>query len=575
MKIILKYGKLHKLKFLVLFISIIVTSIFSVVYPYLFGLLVDEVFTDKNMNFFIFIVIIYFVVYMLEQIFHYFLNMSWANLTVRFAFDIRKDLFRKVFKLKSKDLDNSSTGDIITIINKDTGEFLEYITRNVFYLIMNVIRLVLTIGIIFYINVRLGIIAVVLSPVVVILTRYFGEIYKNYNKEYRTMYGKHISKVFEFINSIRDLRLLASTPKLKKIYEKESSELVEVKIKSDYIELTSERSTAFIGTIATLTIYGASAYLIVNEQLTIGMFIAALDYFNRSRGFINWLSKTYIDGKRKNVSMDKVKAMLMKDEEENYEDAKDIIISKGDIIFKNVSFGYNEKNLVLEKLNLNISKGEKIAIVGYSGHGKSSIAKLLIRLYDISSGMIKIDNQDISQVTSESLRNQIGFVFQTSYIFPGTIKENLLLGCKNDISDEELLKACKKVKILKRINELPEKLETEIGFGNVELSGGEKQRIALARTLLKDPKVVVLDEATSALDNDTEKSIIDNMDKLFEGKTVIVISHRLSTITNVDKIAVINKGKLEAYDKHDSLLLISPTYKNLFKEQLSGGGSND
>jgi len=575
MKIILKYGKLHKLKFLVLFISIIVTSIFSVVYPYLFGLLVDEVFTDKNMNFFIFIVIIYFVVYMLEQIFHYFLNMSWANLTVRFAFDIRKDLFRKVFKLKSKDLDNSSTGDIITIINKDTGEFLEYITRNVFYLIMNVIRLVLTIGIIFYINVRLGIIAVVLSPVVVILTRYFGEIYKNYNKEYRTMYGKHISKVFEFINSIRDLRLLASTPKLKKIYEKESSELVEVKIKSDYIELTSERSTAFIGTIATLTIYGASAYLIVNEQLTIGMFIAALDYFNRSRGFINWLSKTYIDGKRKNVSMDKVKAMLMKDEEENYEDAKDIIISKGDIIFKNVSFGYNEKNLVLEKLNLNISKGEKIAIVGYSGHGKSSIAKLLIRLYDISSGMIKIDNQDISQVTSESLRNQIGFVFQTSYIFPGTIKENLLLGCKNDISDEELLKACKKVKILKRINELPEKLETEIGFGNVELSGGEKQRIALARTLLKDPKVVVLDEATSALDNDTEKSIIDNMDKLFEGKTVIVISHRLSTITNVDKIAVINEGKLEAYDKHDSLLLISPTYKNLFKEQLSGGGSND
>ena len=575
MKIILKYGKLHKLKFLVLFISIIVTSIFSVVYPYLFGLLVDEVFTDKNMNFFIFIVIIYFVVYMLEQIFHYFLNMSWANLTVRFAFDIRKDLFRKVFKLKSKDLDNSSTGDIITIINKDTGEFLEYITRNVFYLIMNVIRLVLTIGIIFYINVRLGIIAVVLSPVVVMLTRYFGEIYKNYNKEYRTMYGKHISKVFEFINSIRDLRLLASTPKLKKIYEKESSELVEVKIKSDYIELTSERSTAFIGTIATLTIYGASAYLIVNEQLTIGMFIAALDYFNRSRGFINWLSKTYIDGKRKNVSMDKVKAMLMKDEEENYEDAKDIIISKGDIIFKNVSFGYNEKNLVLEKLNLNISKGEKIAIVGYSGHGKSSIAKLLIRLYDISSGMIKIDNQDISQVTSESLRNQIGFVFQTSYIFPGTIKENLLLGCKNDISDEELLKACKKVKILKRINELPEKLETEIGFGNVELSGGEKQRIALARTLLKDPKIIVLDEATSALDNDTEKSIIDNMDKLFEGKTVIVISHRLSTITNVDKIAVINEGKLEAYDKHDSLLLISPTYKKLFKEQLNGGGSNE
>lgn len=249
--------------------------------------------------------------------------------------------------------------------------------------------------------------------------------------------------------------------------------------------------------------------------------------------------------------------------------AKDIVVTRGEIEFKDVVFNFNETRTVLDGFNLSIGDGEKIAFVGSSGAGKTTLTKLLFRFYDVTGGMITIDGQDISKVTQESLRNAISLVPQEPILFHRSLKENIAYG-RRDATDEEIIAAAQKAHCHDFISQLPDGYDTLVGERGVKLSGGERQRVAIARAILKDAPILVLDEATSSLDSESEHLIQDALKTLMEGKTVIVIAHRLSTINTMDRIIVVEDGKVRATGTHSELLAHDDVYKKFWDIQAGG-----
>ena len=252
--------------------------------------------------------------------------------------------------------------------------------------------------------------------------------------------------------------------------------------------------------------------------------------------------------------------------EEDSPTAKDDVILEGDIEFKNVNFSYPTSDEVINNISFKINKGEKIALVGESGGGKTTICHLIPRFYDVTSGDILFDNISIKDITLRCLRNNIGIVQQDVFLFNGTIKENILYG-KLDASDEEVIAAAKHANIYDYIVSLPNGFDTQVGERGIKLSGGQKQRISIARIFLKNPNILILDEATSALDNTTEILVQESLNKLMKNRTSIVVAHRLSTIRDADRIFLINNGQIKEQGSHQELMELDGDYKRLYNQQ--------
>jgi subfamily B ATP-binding cassette protein MsbA len=246
---------------------------------------------------------------------------------------------------------------------------------------------------------------------------------------------------------------------------------------------------------------------------------------------------------------------------------------KGHITFENVCFGYNGDDLKVKNFSLDIAPGRKVALVGPSGSGKSTIASLLLRFYDVSSGSIKVDGTDIRRLSISGYRGNIGVVLQESFLFSGTIEENIRYG-RSDAPFEDVVKAAKMANAHDFISELPRGYQTEIGENGAMVSGGQKQRIAIARAVLRDPKILILDEATSALDTVSERTVQDALDKLMEGRTTIIVAHRLTTVQNADTIVVMRGGVIEQTGGHSKLMLEPGLYRELYSMQKRGSGKD-
>lgn len=568
MKMIWSFARPYKITFVNLFICIIVTSFIGMLYPYIFGLLIDEVFYHRNIQFFKVIVVIYCILYVGEQSLHLVLNYLAAYFATKFNFDIKNKIYEKIISLKADYLSNIHTGDLITRINKDADQIYEFIHWNVFYLIANIIRLFLSILFVAFLNIKLAVVMLIIVPVSVYISRHFSKKVKQQLKSYREGYGKYISWVFEMISGMREVQLFAAERHTARKFVLYCSKLIHLQNKTSIYELKAERTISFVALISDLCIYTAAAVLIIRGELTVGAFIAAIDYFSKANSLLKGINDANMKIQNNMVSIDKVSNLL---EEEDEREAVNtaIAITDGKIEYSNVFFKYNEENEVLEGINLVINKGEKISIVGKSGAGKSTMASLLLRFYNPTDGNIQIDGQDINNLSLKSLRKNIGIVQQECLIFNGSIRYNLTLGNPR-VTDEEVWEACRKAYIDDVIRNLPDGLDTIVGNEGINLSGGQKQRIAIARIFIKNPKILVLDEATSALDFEAESIIKKAARELSKGRSTIVIAHRLSTILDSDKVAVLKDGKIVAYDHHKKLLENCEFYGHLFREQYLG-----
>ncbi len=324
---------------------------------------------------------------------------------------------------------------------------------------------------------------------------------------------------------------------------------------------------AFIITASMTTMLILAAYEVTQGVMTLGDFVLVNAFMMQIFLPLNFLGFVYREIKSSMTNIERMFALMkVSSKVADVKGANDLRISNGNIVFSNIHFSYDLQRSILQGVNFTVAPGERVAIVGSSGAGKSTIGKLLFRFYDVTQGRIEIDGQDIAKVSQLSLRNNIGVVPQDTVLFNSTLIENVRYG-RPDATDEEVIQALRQAHLHDFIQQLPKGLETQVGERGLKLSGGEKQRVAIARTLLKNPRILIFDEATSSLDSQSEKAVLDAIDDVSQGKSSVVIAHRLSTIVNADRILVLERGKVLEQGDHTSLMAQGGRYAQLWQMQ--------
>ena len=484
--------------------------------------------------------------------------------------DIQTAVAKETLKLEIKEIDKASSGVFIDRLNKDTTDisslFMEY-TYYGSYVISNI-------GVLFAIlllNKYLFIYAVITSLCIFMICKVRYSKQAKTSKELKKLQEKKTGLTGELVRGIRDIKVLNATDtilnqtvtKIKETATKEK-EMMDESRKYYFYELFSKAIFDFMFLVLGCLLYK-------NALLTIPAFIIIYNYQGKVKNLLAGLTNILEYNKKFEVSSERIFEIIDGDafEKEQFGDI-DIKKLSGHIKFNNVEFGYGEErnNKIIDKMSFDIEPNQKVAFVGKSGAGKTTIFSLISRLYTIDKGEILIDGYNINDLTKDSLRNNISIITQNPYIFNFSIKENLLLA-KENASMREIRKACKLACIDDYIMSLPDKYDTMVGENGIILSGGQKQRLAIARALLMKTEIILFDEATSALDNETQSEIQNAIDNLKGEYTILIVAHRLSTVIDCDKIFVVDSGKIIDSGKHKELLKKCKFYKSLYEKDLN------
>ncbi|WP_124066131.1 ABC transporter ATP-binding protein [Clostridium sp. E02] len=564
-----RYAKPYTLKFIVLFLCIVITVLIGAVFPYIFGRLIDVIFYEKDLHLFFFVIEIYVFLFLVNQVFHFILNMNWAYLMTDFLFDIKEDIFKKVLSLKGQYLADMHSGDIIKRMSDDTEQIMELIHWNIFYAAGGIVNLGISIFFLFYINWGIALYSILITPVVVYSSRYFSRLSKRYHAENLKENGLLSSWVFEILKGMQEVKLLNAAGNVVCDYIGRTVKIIRIRIKVDRVEVFSERVNSGIQTLAQICLYGFAAVFIINGQMSIGEFTACIAYFAKCIGVFNSLNDKTMNISANMASIDRVAELFNEEEEDSTGDLTASEICNASVEFRDVSFSYEKAKTVLKEVSFKVEANRKISIVGASGTGKSTLVNLIYRLYEPERGEILIDGKPLSEYNLYRLRDQIGIVHQDSPVFDGSIRYNI--SYQADCNQDELIwNALRMVNLHEFVSSMKDGLDTCLGNGGIGMSGGQRQRLSIARALVKNPAILIFDEATSSLDGETESIVTDCWDVLSKNCTILIIAHRLTTIQSSDAILVLSDGKVVGFDKHDRLLAKCEPYKQIFREQYEG-----
>ena len=359
-KQIWSFAKPFRLSFINLYFCVIITSFMGMLYPFLFGMLIDEVFYHRNMDFFKIIVVGYGIIYLSELLLHLLLNATWTYLMTRFLFDIRRKMYEKLLSLKASFFHKIQTGDAMTLINRDTEQIMNLIHNNVFFFSANVVRLLTAIIFVMFINVYIGLLMLVVVPVAVMITLIFGRFMKKQLVAERKTYGNFISWMVEMLSGLRDIRLLAAERNVTRQFIHFGCQMIRLKNKVSRIEWMSERSVAFVSLLSDLTLYATAGIMIVKGNLTVGGFIAMIEYFTRANLILKNISEANTRLQQNKVSIDKVLGLLEEEVEAKRENVTELVVQQAELVFHNVSFQYEGEKDVLRNVNLTILGGETV-----------------------------------------------------------------------------------------------------------------------------------------------------------------------------------------------------------------------
>jgi len=571
---IASYLKPYKFQFALVFITILLSAAIGLLPSIITGRIVDQALVGKNLDLLVKLLIAAFATMALSQVISVLESYINAWISARIIFDMKNQMYAHLQSMPHSFFTTEKQGDIITRMNSDIDGVSSVISGTLTEVVSNIATVVTTVIALFAMSPRLAIVGIAIVPLLVIPTKKVGVTRFKLLTEAR-------AKADE-MNQMVDETLSVSGSLLVKLFTKEEVEyerFVKVNEEVTQYNIKEQRSGQWFRVmmgmftqVGPLLIYFAGGYLIIakgDPNLTVGTITATVALINRLYRPVQSLLNIQVDFTRSLALFTRIFDYF--DKTNNIKDpllgtAPDL--SNPSVEFQHVAFSYTPDKQILTDINFFVPGGQMYAIVGRSGSGKSTVVNLIPRLYDVDSGHVKVAGQDVRSIKLKMLRQAIGMVSQESYLFNGTIKENLLYA-KPDATQEEIEAACKIANIHDMIAGLEKGYDTEVGNRGLKLSGGEKQRISLARVVLKDPKILILDEATSALDSISENAIQDALDKVMEGRTSIVIAHRLSTILSADKILVVDDGVVAESGSHEELLALGGIYKELYETQFS------
>ncbi len=569
---ILSYLKPYWFQFLLVFAAILLSAVLGLLPSIITGRIVDEALVGKNMTLLIRLLLMAFVTLAGSQVISVLESYINAWISQRIIFDMKNQMFDHLQHMPHAFFTSEKQGDIITRMNTDISGVSSVISGTLSSIVSNIVTVGTTLVALFTMSWKLALVGIVVIPLLVIPTRSVGKT------RWKILSDSQAKN--DEMNQMVNETLSVSGSLLVKLFTREEREyerFVDVNEEVTRLQLKEQRSGKWFRVImgmftqlAPLLIYFAGGWFIIakaDSSLTVGTITATVALVNRLYRPIESLLNIHVDFTRSLALFTRIFDYFdMKNPIQSPENGLKPDVTNADIVYDHVAFSYDPEKPLLTDVNFTVPGGKMYAIVGPSGSGKSTVVNLIPRLYDVLGGSVKIAGVDVRDFDLKYLRQQIGVVTQDSYLFNGTIRENLLYA-KEDATPEELEAACYIANLNDFISSQPEGMETMVGNRGLKLSGGEKQRLSIARVILKDPKILILDEATSALDSITENAIQEALEALMEGRTSIVIAHRLSTILKADRILVVKDGQIAESGTHEELLARGDTYRELYETQ--------
>ena len=562
---IIHYYKPYKLILLLVLIGSCFSALLELVFPYIVRQMLNVEIPQKNLDELLYWAGILLALYVVNFGLLFSINYYGHVMSSGIENDMRRDLFGHMEKMSFRFFDNARTGQLLSRITSDIVEISELTFKGPNDLLVCTISMLGTIFMMLYLNPYLGSIIGAMLIIKAAHSVFVNRQMKRAFRRSREKSGEVSAQAEEALSGIRLVKAFANEQLELERFMRKSNELLRVRTESFAILSYFSGTITFFTNATNLVVLVCGGMMVANDQLALSDFVAFFLYVNIFMKPVFRLLMFTEMYQRGMAGYHRFNEMMQHKVE--IDDAPDAIAAgeiKGRITFENVTFGYLQDKPVLKHFDLDIAPGEKVAFVGATGAGKTTLASLLLRFYEPTQGRVLLDGVDIRKYKQSYLRNHVGLVQQDVFLFSDSVNFNIAYG-KIKASEQEIKQAAKLAAADDFISALPEGYETKVGERGVKLSGGQKQRIAIARAFLKNPPVMVFDEATSALDTKTEKQIQKSLDKLAESRTTLIIAHRLSTIINADRIVVLHNGEIAEIGTHKELMALGGIYKHLYE----------
>ena len=564
---LLKYLLKYKRRFIITVVTVIVVSLTGLLPPYLLKVAVDNYIANRDFLGLTFISMILVGVYLTNWVSNYQRTYQMLWMGQNMVNELRNQLFSHLQELSFSFYDRSKAGEIISRVTNDTDTLSQIFVQGVVTLISDIITLIGIIAIMLWLSIPLTLAAFSVVPPFILLMFIFQSRLRKAYRATRKKIAAVTSRLEESISGIREIQSFTREQDVIKDFRQANVENLQANVQAGKLFALLMPAVQIVGAVGMCVVLWFSGILTISGGITLGIVIAFLLYVNKFfrplvdlTTFYNTIQSAMSAAERIFVTLDTEPEII------DDPDAIELSHTKGEIVFNNVTFGYDPAHPVLEDVNIHIEPRKTLAIVGPTGAGKSTIAKLLNRFYEPQKGNITVDDHDIQKVTLNSLHKQIGIVLQEPFLFSGAIMENIKYG-KLDASDDEVKQVAKIVRIHEFISSLPQGYETDVGERGARLSVGQRQLVSFARALLSNPPILILDEATSSVDPYTELKIKKALAVLMKNRTSLVIAHRLSTVRNADNIVVVNEGRIIEEGNHRELMKEKGMYYRLYKKQ--------
>jgi len=566
----------YKKGIIIVFIFSILSTLFTIVGPKVLGNATTELYNGVvrklnnagNIDYTKLhtILLTLLILYIISAIFNYIQGIVVAKISAKYTLELRKKVNRKMEKLPLKYFDKKSHGEVLSLITNDIDKISQNLSNTLTETVTCIIAVLGMLIMMFSINVTMTLAIIIILPICMILTAIIASKGQKYFTLRQEGLAKVDTKVEEMLRNHNIVKVFNSEDKILKEFNKENDLLADSTWKSNFIGGIMHPIMMLIGNLSYVVIAFLGGLFVIQGKITVGNIQSFITYAKNFTNPIGSLASIMTELESMIAASERVEDYLSEEEEKKVENPVPLNNVQGNITFDHVKFGYDENKIIIKDFTAHIESGKKIAIVGPTGSGKTTLVKLLMRFYDVNSGNILIDGVNIKDVERTSLRKNIGMVLQDTWLYSGTIMENIRYG-RLDATDDEVITSAKEAQVHHFIQTLPDSYNLEINEETSNISEGQKQLLTIARAILKNPKILILDEATSSVDTRTEELIQKAMDTLMKGRTSFIIAHRLSTIKNADLILVLKDGDIIEQGTHEELLKKNGLYKSLYSSQ--------